>query len=175
MSKVINILSGAGAGKSTLAAGLFHEMKKSGMSVELVNEFIKTMAWQGITPNIYDQFYVTGNQSKLESQLYGKVDYIITDSPLLLSPIYEEYYNSHSIVKESVFNFMKTAKNNNIHHINFLLERNVPYIQAGRFQNEETSTKIDELIKYKLRIWEIPFIIIDKNVNNKIEFILNNI
>jgi nicotinamide riboside kinase len=175
MTKVINLFAGSGAGKSTLAAGLFYEMKKRGLKVELVTEYVKRMAWDGIAPSQYDQPYIFGKQCKYESRLYNKVDFVVTDSPLLLSPIYEEYYNNDSIVLSSVLKFINKAKLNNVKHINFFLERNVPFDSVGRFENENSAKEIDILIKNKLNEWEIPFINIDKNIDNKIEFILNNI
>ena len=101
-TKVINLFGGSGIGKSTLAAALFTEMKTKLYDVELVTEFVKTMAWDGIKPTLYDQVYILGNQSKCETRLYNKVEYVITDSPLFLGPIYEEYYSGYNLTLESV-------------------------------------------------------------------------
>jgi len=40
-TKVINLFAGPGAGKSTTAAGLFAEMKRANVDVELVTEYVK--------------------------------------------------------------------------------------------------------------------------------------
>jgi ATP:corrinoid adenosyltransferase len=92
-TKVINMFGGSGIGKSTTAAGLYHQMKLQGLNVELVREYVKGWAWAGTKVNTYDQVYIFGKQARSEYMLYGKVDYIVTDSPILLSPIYDRYYN----------------------------------------------------------------------------------
>ena len=80
MSTIINFFGGPGIGKSTQSAGLFTEMKKNQMDVELTYEFPKEVAWEGNYSSIKDQFYITANQHRNISRLYGKVDYIIVDS-----------------------------------------------------------------------------------------------
>jgi nicotinamide riboside kinase len=172
MTKVINLFGGSGSGKSTLAAGLFHAMKVQGLNVELVTEFIKGMAWEGVIPSKYDQPYIFGNQSKNESRLYGKVDYVITDSPLLLGPVYEQFYTGESLTETSVLSFLDRAKNNKVEHINFFLERYKPFNPAGRFETEDKAKEIDGLIKTKLVDLNTPFININKDIEDKIQFIL---
>ena len=85
MTKIINIIAGSGCGKTTTAAGLFYEMKKLGLSVELVQEFVKTWAWQGKEIVREDQPTILDEQHNREMMLYNKVDFIITDSPIILS------------------------------------------------------------------------------------------
>lgn len=41
----INLFAGPGTGKSTTAAGVFFEMKRSGMSVEYVTEYAKSLVF----------------------------------------------------------------------------------------------------------------------------------
>ena len=41
MTKIINLFGGPGIGKSTQAAGLYYEMKKLNMNVEMPYEFPK--------------------------------------------------------------------------------------------------------------------------------------
>lgn len=147
MTKVINLFGGSGLGKSTTAAGLFHAMKNLGISCELVQEFVKEWAWDGTKIGPYDQLYILGQQSKRESRLYGKVDYIITDSPLLLSPIYEKYYNDYSIVENACHAFLNIAKNNGIQHIDVLLTRNKPFDTRGRYETEDQAKNVDTVVK----------------------------
>ena len=80
MSKIINLFGGPGIGKSTQASGLFTEMKRNHMSVEYTYEFPKEVAWEGNISQLRDQFFITANQHRNISRLYGKVDYIIVDS-----------------------------------------------------------------------------------------------
>ena len=74
MSKIINFFGGPGIGKSTQASGLFTEMKKHHMSVEYTYEFPKEVAWEGNVSQLKDQFFITANQHRNISRLYGKVD-----------------------------------------------------------------------------------------------------
>lgn len=144
ITKVINMLGGSGIGKSTTAAGLYHEMKLQGTNVELVREYVKNWAWDGKKVGQYDQIYIFGKQSRSEYMLYGKVDYIITDSPILLSPIYEKYYNNgESMIEEAAIKFLNKAKNNGVEHINFLLERKKQYNPEGRYETEEQAKQVD--------------------------------
>jgi len=148
MTTVINLYAGACAGKTTLAAGLFYEMKKRGCSVENIQEFIKTWAYLKIKPSKFDEFYITGNQINNEAQLYNKVDYIITDSPILLCTFYEEYIFNQRVVEPSVDNFLKLTSENGIKHINFFIQRdvNMKYNPEGRYQTEEEAIGVDNLL-----------------------------
>jgi len=84
MSLIVNFFGGPGIGKSTQSAHLFTKMKKNHMDVELTFEFPKIVAWEENYSAIRDQFYITANQHRNISRLYGKVKYIIVDSPIIL-------------------------------------------------------------------------------------------
>jgi hypothetical protein len=102
--KVINIFGGPGVGKSTVAAELFAEMKKKGYNVELVTEYAKDMVWEGRDNILADQLYILAKQNRRLSRLDGKVDYAITDSPLLFGIIYSKNItNSFKKLVESIW------------------------------------------------------------------------
>ena len=144
MTIVVNMLGGSGLGKSTTAAGLYHRMKMEGKDVELVREYVKGWAWENRKVGQYDQIYIFGKQAKSEYALYNKVDYIITDSPIVLSPVYERFYNDgESMIEEAAIKFLNKAEKNGIKHINFLLERNKPFNPAGRYETEEQARQVD--------------------------------
>ncbi len=115
-TKVISLFGGSGLGKSTLAAGLFYQMKMQGLHTELVREYVKQWAWDNIKVGKFDQIYLTGKQAKAESRLYNKVDYIVTDSPILLSPIYETFYSGSSVVLPSIKLFLELAAREGVEH-----------------------------------------------------------
>lgn len=142
-TKVINLFAGPGVGKSTLAADVYSALKKQGKSVELVREFVKDWAWQGKAPGIFDQLFILGNQSYAESMLYGKVEYIVTDSPLLLSPFYEKFNYKVDTTSKAVKNFIRLAEKNGVTYLNVWLARTVPYNPAGRFQTQKDIYKLD--------------------------------
>jgi nicotinamide riboside kinase len=157
MTQVINLIGGSGLGKSTTAAGLFAEMKLRGYHVELVTEYVKKWAWQGKKIDPLDQPLIFGKQAQAESMLYGKADWVVTDSPLLLSALYEEFYNGKSIIKPSVLNFLEAAAEKGVKHHNFFLTRNKPFDTRGRYETEETAKKVDEFMKSKLKELDVTF------------------
>ncbi len=146
-TKVINLFAGPGAGKSTTAAGLFSEMKYANIQVELVTEYVKHWAWVNREIKVLDQLYILAKQSQMESRLYGKVEYLVTDSPILLPPIYEDLYFGTNVTKEAAIRFIDVASKNGATYYNFLLERNKPFHQEGRFQNEDEARRIDRKVK----------------------------
>lgn len=157
MTKVINLFGGSGIGKSTTAAHLFAEMKYRGMHVELVREYVKTWAWQNKQVGPFDQMYLLGKQSKYESILYGKVDYIVTDSPLLLCPIYEPYHSGKELVAPAALNFIEDAKTKGVEHINFVLNRNKIFDTRGRYDTLEQATQVDSAVRKFLQEHNIPY------------------
>jgi len=139
MTKVINLFGGPGSGKSTLASELFTEMKKMGLDVELVTEYVKSWAWDGKQLNPYDQLYLLGKQTHNESRLYGKVDYVITDSPIMLCPFYEMHNEKTTMTLQAGLAFLDIAKAHGVKFYDFWLHRNKNnyYNQKGRYQTEK--------------------------------------
>lgn len=157
-TKVINMFGGSGIGKSTTAAGLYHAMKLEEKNVELVREYVKGWAWAGTKVNTYDQIYIFGKQARSEYMLYGKVDYIITDSPILLSPVYDLFYNGEdAMTVESSLKFIKKAEKNGVEHINFLLERQKAFNPEGRYETEEQAKAVDVFVKDFLDKNNVPY------------------
>lgn len=126
--KVINIWGAPGAGKSTIAAGLFHLMKISGYNVEYVQEYAKSMYYGRGRQET--QFKIAACQNEKMEELRGEIDWVITDSPLLLSLVYcgDDYHKSFASFLVDV--------NNSYDNIHFLVQRNkdVPYNPNGRYQ-----------------------------------------
>ena len=161
MCKIINLFGGPGIGKSTQASGLFTEMKKHHMRVEYTYEFPKEVAWEGNVSQLRDQFFITANQHRNISRLYGKVDYIIVDSPIVLGCFYEQRYGNDypasfygmSGLSNFLWKLFKQYDN-----INILLKRNnETYDPNGRLQNLQEAQEIDEDIRQTLLINNIPF------------------
>lgn len=161
MSKIINFFSGPGSGKSTKAAELFALMKKNNLSVELTYEFPKILAWEDNMSAIKDQFFITANQHRNISRLYGKVDYIIVDSPILLGCIYKNKYNDnmsypsdfYEKLDDFIIDLFKKYNNINI----FLKRNDENFNNLGRYQNYEESKNIDFEIKQLLDRHHIYF------------------
>lgn len=160
MSKLINLFGGPGIGKSSIAAGIFYKLKKKHISCNNPYEFPKTLAWDNNIPAIKDQLYVFANQHRGIAQSYGKVDYIIIDSPILFSKIYHSYYTEGypaGFYGDS-FHKMILELHNKYNNINILLDRaNGVHNDEERFQNYEESLMIDKLCKKVLEENSIPY------------------
>lgn len=173
-TKVINMLGGSGIGKSTAAAGLYHAMKMAGMNVELVREYVKNWAWSGAKVGQYDQIYIFGKQARSEYMLYGKVDYIITDSPIALAPVYEKFYNNgESMIEEAALKFLKKAEDNGIEYVNFLLERKKAFNPDGRYETEDQAKQVDQEVRKFLGYHDIDHVIVDCPDEERIQFIMD--
>lgn len=173
-SLIINFFGGPGIGKSTQSAGLFTEMKKHHMDVELTYEFPKIVAWEENYSAVKDQFYITANQHRNISRLYGKVKYIIVDSPIILGMVYKDRYSKEPeypamFYDESFDNFViNLFKKYN--SLNILLTRNdETYDENGRFQNLQESKDIDNEIKEKLLSNNLPFVEFSVDSNTPLE------
>ncbi len=173
-TKIINFFGGPGIGKSTQAAGLHYLMKKNGMSVELTSEFPKTIAWEKNYSAINDQLYITANQHRNISRVYGQVDYIIVDSPILNGLIYKSRYQGTvyptTFYGESFDKFILDLFHQ-YDNINILLHRNDAVFQKeGRFQNLKGSKYIDNDINELLKTNNVDFheYKVDYNTVNKI-------
>lgn len=154
---VINLFGGPGSGKSTLAADLFSEMKKHDYQVEMVREWVKLWAWEGREMTYADQIIVFGHQVQEETALYGKVDVIITDSPLIFSGFYEGVNHSMSALTPAAKRIMQLAEMDGIKYWNLLVRRSWPYKIKGRFQTEEQAKIIDkEMVKF-LKTNNLPY------------------
>ena len=136
---VINLFGGPGSGKSSTAAGLFHEMKYAGYDVELVTEFAKDMVYQKRHSVFSEQDYIFAKQHHRQRRLvqYG-VKYCITDSPLLLSHLYisKDYYPSFLDFTTDAFE--------SFNNVNIFLRRVKKYNPKGRNQNEFEAKEIDK-------------------------------
>jgi predicted ATPase len=95
MTKFINIFGGPGVGKSTTTAALFSVMKMSGYNVELVTEVAKDFVWEDRATTLTIQPYITIKQFRNLIRLKGKVEYVITDAPILLGCVYADKYAPH--------------------------------------------------------------------------------
>jgi len=137
---VINLIGGPGCGKSTIAAGLFYELKRLGISCELVCEYTKEKVWEESFNVLNDEIYLFAKQLHKQWRLKDKVNYIITDHCLLNSVIYNKI-NSNS------FNNLVFEEFNKFSNINFFITRGDKYETAGRIETEEESKQLDKDFK----------------------------
>lgn len=144
--KIINLYAGPGTGKSTTAAGLFYLLKLRGFKCEICFEYAKDIVWEGRDKILADQLYIFAKQHRRLARLIEhSLDYIITDSPLLLSLIYGK--NESLAFKELVYQKYQQFEN-----YDFFLERIKPYASYGRIQTESEAKILDEEIRLMLAI-----------------------
>ena len=150
--KVINLFAGPGAGKSTLRADLFGLMKKNQKDVEEVTEFAKDKTWEKNFSALSDQLFVLANQNRRLDRLKDQVEWVVSDSPILLGIHYKTPDYLPNTFEDLIFELWDTYENHN-----FFIERNHPYDPTGRNQNEEEARAIDASIIRMLEFNEIPF------------------
>jgi len=160
-TKIINFFGGPGIGKSTQAAGLFYLMKRAGLSVELTEEFPKVLSWEGNISGLRDQLYITANQHRNISRLYGKVDYIIIDSPILNGLVYKHRYGNQNDYPERLyddtFDTFVMSLFKSYDNINIMLGRNdQQYQRVGRMQDLIESVAVDNDLKDIMESENIP-------------------
>jgi nicotinamide riboside kinase len=158
--KVINLFGEPSVGKSTTAAGLFFLMKQKGFNVELINEYAKQCVWEDRIKTLDDQLYITAKQNHQLERLRGKVEFVITDSPLILGILYSRSSNQfpsfHKLIKEVFDSYENT---------NILLKRSKPYNPIGRMQNEKQAAEVRELLINLKKALKIEHDLIDGDTN----------
>lgn len=164
--KVLNLYGPPCAAKSTIAAYVFSMLKMHGVNCELINEFAKDMSWEKNDSVMSDQLFMFANQWHKMYRCYGQTDLLITDSPLLLSPL----YNSDSTIDRQ-FRDIVYAMDDKFFNINYLIKRVVKYDNAGRVHDEKQSDEIAKTLKHMLDSSNIPYVELPGN-RESADFIL---
>jgi hypothetical protein len=152
MTTVFNLYGGPGSGKSTTATGVFSRLKQADVSCEYVSEYAKDIVWEGTTELLNNQIHVFAEQFRRQWRLIGKVDYIITDSPILLSAVYFDFWFERTKPKFLTNTFAAQTKeyflaaSRQFHNVNFFITRSKPYHQIGRMQSKEEAQLVDNSV-----------------------------
>jgi len=142
---LVNLFGGPGVGKTTAMAFIYAELKMRGFECEMVTEFAKELFYEGNDKAFSEQLYILGTQYFRLINTSDNVDLMITDSPILLSTVY-----NNLIKGEQDFNNLVVKISENFHNVNYLLERKVKYSCRGRRQNEEQANEVSKKVKEKL-------------------------
>lgn len=162
IKKIICLYGGPGCGKSTTCAGLFYKLKLKGRNCEMNREYIKDWVWEGRDIHEGDQPYFFSKMARRERIYMGNdIEYIITDSPLILTHFYgmkydemERKYNTSLMMLK---NHHKISQNLGYKVEHFVLQRSKNYNPNGRYQTEDEAKHIDNEITTMLNELNIKY------------------
>lgn len=171
--KVINLFGASGSGKSTTALGLTYMLRLKGYKAEYVSEYAKDLVAEESVHKLKHQLYVFAKQLKKVDVLLNKeLDYIVTDSPTLLSYFYGEKFQVNlDGFKELVLSSFKSTP-----QINIFLKRTLPFDETLRLQTAEESDRDSSDLLKILNDCEISFITLNSDgdtVNNILNHLEN--
>jgi hypothetical protein len=147
---VINLLGSPCAGKSTTASELFYRLKVMGYRTEIICEYAKEL-WYEENPIIGRQLHVFAEQLRRQERIRDKVDILITDSPLLLSIVYNNGDNPH-------LNDLIAWEFNTFNNMVYFLNRgDIAYERDGRFHDAGEAEQIDGKILGLMADLEVPY------------------
>ena len=149
---IVNFFGAPGAGKSTGAAYVFSRLKMAGVKCELATEFAKDAVWENNQEVLRNQIKILGEQYFKITRCEGKVDVLVTDSPLINCYYYNSDRSLGNGFKQLVFDLFGKYEN-----MNFFINRTKPYVQEGRVQDEEESNIVGEELKDTILATGIPF------------------
>ena len=170
MTIVVNFFAGSGCGKTSISWDVSAELKWiGGINVEYVAEYVKHQLFEERSAIFKDQDYIFGKQKYSIKRIVdcGKLDVIITDSPILLSAFY-----NNPIDKD--FNKNILNKFNQFNNMNYFLERVKSFNPIGRFQTAEQAKLDDIYLKELLDKFGVSYQII-KGEKASVEIIANQI
>lgn len=152
---VINGYGGPGAGKSTACLEITAALKKEGYNAEYVQEYAKELVYEKdmemLDGSPEHQYEILKEQTRRMDRLYDQVDFIVTDSPVMLNTIYNkqltpEYESLVNELQEEYINY------------SFFMERDVSnFEEEGRIHNLTESIEKDNEIKDMLQRNEIKY------------------
>lgn len=167
MTKIINMYGGPGVGKSTAATGVFSQLKSAGVNCEYVSEYAKDIVWEQTNALLDNQIHIFAEQFRRQFRLVGKVDYVITDSPLILSCVYFDHWFRKRNTKMFDDAYCELTKKyflesfRQFDNINWVIHRAKEYNPKGRMQSLDEAKQIDQEVQnYLLKNW-IPYEVTD--------------
>ena len=158
---VINAYGGPGSGKSVACLDICSALKKAGYTAEYVQEYAKELVYENnmdmLNGTAANQFEILKEQLHRVDRLYDQVDFIVTDSPVMLNTIYNreltpEYEFWVNQISEGYLNY------------SFFIERDASAFETeGRIHNLEESIEKDAEIKKMLDKNEIKYKSFERN------------
>ena len=162
---VVNLFAGPGAGKSTLAAQIYAELKKRHIDAEYVPEFPKELVYEERYLTLKDQVFVFATQNHKIWTAARHNQVVVTDSPILLSTVYnpETSVNFRTLVVEMHRQYQS---------LNIVLKRSPEtHTPVGRVHSLTESISLDNRIRTVLEGEGIDFAEFDP-VNDNLRVLL---
>lgn len=175
---IINLLGAPASRKTTLAAELFARLKRMDKQVEFTPEYVKKFTWlfPDNPPDELDQSYVFGRELRQQKILFGKVDYIISDSPLYLSAFYHEVRSGESYMWDYVYKVINSIKTKyNVEMVNFFLGKSEDHNDNGRWENKSEALDLQVFLKTWLDKNNIDYQELPLDTDERMSIILNKI
>lgn len=164
---VINIIGGPGCRKSEIAAQLFSELKKTGMSVELIHNPIKKYIYTNNLSMLNNQMALFAEQQYMLDSYAGKVDCIIQDCSLLFSVVYDNTNNQ-------LFKALVMQEYHKFKNLDFYIVRgDTQYQNNGHLNTYEEAVEIDKRMKDAYSFANAGYI--EVNADTAVDDILNHI
>jgi len=164
----INAFAGPCGGKTTSCWEIASALKRKGIIVEYVSEYTKELVYEKdfvtLDGTLENQEIILKEQKHRQDRLYGQVQVIVTDAPLLFNIIYLEEKPDWYVKK--VLDIFNSYNNLNI----FIKRDKEKFTHIGRNHNLEESIEKDKEILNFLESNDIPYIVynyedLDKFVN----------
>lgn len=168
---LVNFTGPPSAGKSTLAAGVFRELKALSMDVELVIEYTKELHRRQDFWTLSDELLVFTEKYRRIKQ-FENVDVVITDSPLYCSLFYgKDQYDNHGV---SLFKYISDTKFDSIF---FVLPGRNAYDPRGRTPDQRCAEEAGNAITDHIRkspwpVWDVP---VDNQEQYVVERVLEHV
>jgi len=149
--KKITFVGSAGAGKTTLAHGVFSALKKQNINVELAHEWIRSETQiNGPMQSIWEQYRTRSKQKEIEDAIPESVDVMISDCGTLSMPFYAiNYFKNNNprdrLVLQDMYKYLIDDIYLRRYDLIFYLPAKKGLIQDGtRFQTPEDVKNIDD-------------------------------
>lgn len=175
MTILINMLGSPSSGKTSLSAKLFAQLKAMDLNAEYTSEYVKGWAWEGKKVGPFDQFYIFGKETHNQSRLFDKVDFVISDSPVMLTAFYHYFYNGNNALDEVCKNFYKLTDEAGVKVINFFLPRKKKYVKQGRYQTEEEANNVALELQEWLKKEGYDYIELDCPDKDRLDFVIDKL
>jgi len=143
-SVVVNLIGGPGAGKTTAALEIAAELKKDGYTAAYIPEYATELIADGqadlLDGTAKHQREVFSEQLKRQRRYEGFVDFVVTDSPPLLSAVYGKEVDD-AFKSEALASYKEQT------NFALFIERGHSYSSVGRLHSKEEAILIDRQLK----------------------------